>query len=147
MDVIKDDAKAGFRRIEVLTGPGRRRRWSDDEKVRVVGETLQPGVSVTEVARRWEICPQQVWGWRRQVREGQLMAPEAMPSQRFIPIVTQAPPPAAAKSREAVPGQSSQPPAASCIEIRLSGAVVRVPAGANGALLAEVLRAVRASAR
>ena len=56
MDVINDDAKGSFRRIEVLTGPARRRRWSDDEKVRIVSETLQPYASVTEVARRWEIC-------------------------------------------------------------------------------------------
>ena len=30
---VSDDAKGGFRRVEVLTGPGRRRRWSADEKI------------------------------------------------------------------------------------------------------------------
>lgn len=51
MDVVNDDAKAGFRRIEVLTGPARRRRWSDEEKSRIVAETLQAGATITEVAR------------------------------------------------------------------------------------------------
>ena len=51
---VSDDAKGGgFRRIEVLTGPGRRRKWSDDDKARIVAETLEPGAVVTEVARRW----------------------------------------------------------------------------------------------
>ncbi len=50
MDVISDNAKGGFRRIEVLTGLGRRRRWSVAEKSRIVAETLQAGASVTEVA-------------------------------------------------------------------------------------------------
>jgi transposase len=52
MDVNNDDAKGGFRRIEVLTGPVRRRRWSPAEKDRIVAETLEPGATVMEVARR-----------------------------------------------------------------------------------------------
>jgi transposase len=146
MDAMNVDAKTGFLLIEALTGPARRRRWSDEEKVRIVGETLQPGTSVTEVARRWEICPQQVWGWRRQVREGQLTVQGGNPTQRFVPIVTQAPPAAADEPRAAVPEQAPKPRAASRIEIQLAGALVRIPVGTDGALLAEVLRAVRTSA-
>ncbi len=68
---VKDDAKGGgFRRVEVLTGPGRRRKWSDDDKARIVAETLEPGAVVSEVARRWQVCPQQVFGWRRGMRLG-----------------------------------------------------------------------------
>jgi transposase-like protein len=48
---INDDAKGKYRRVEVLTGPGRRRRWSADEKARIVAETLAPGARVSEVAR------------------------------------------------------------------------------------------------
>ena len=50
---VSDDAKGEFRRVEVLTGPVRRRRWSADEKARIVAETLTPGARVSEVARRW----------------------------------------------------------------------------------------------
>ena len=56
MDSVNDDAKGvGYRRIEVLTGPGRRRKWSDDDKARIVAETAEPGAVVTEVARRWQV--------------------------------------------------------------------------------------------
>jgi hypothetical protein len=47
---VNDDAKGKYRRVEVLTGPGRRRRWSADEKARIVAETLVPGARVSEVA-------------------------------------------------------------------------------------------------
>ena len=66
---VNDDARGGYRRVEVLTGPGRRRRWSAEEKARVVAETLLPGARVSEVARRWQICSQQVFGWRRATRQ------------------------------------------------------------------------------
>jgi len=50
---VHDDAKGGgFRRLEILTRPGRRRKWSDDDKARIVAETLEPGAVVAEVARR-----------------------------------------------------------------------------------------------
>src|ERR1700760_2329965 len=62
---VNDDAKADYRRVEILTGPGRRRRWSAEEKARIVEETLAPGARVSEVARRWQVCSQQVFGWRR----------------------------------------------------------------------------------
>jgi Transposase len=63
---VNDDAKGEFRRVEVLTGPARRRRWSAEEKARIVEETLAPGARVSEVARRWQVCSQQVFGWRDQ---------------------------------------------------------------------------------
>ena len=90
---VNDDAKGAFRRVEVLTGPGRRRRWSADEKARIVAETLVPGARVSEVARRWQICSQQVFGWRRAMRQdlpnvaGTTTTP-ATPS--FVPIVSEA---------------------------------------------------------
>ena len=147
MDVINDDAKAGFRRIEVLTGPGRRRRWSDEEKARIVAETLRARATVTDVTRRWAICPQQVWRWRRQSREGQLALTGDGQEPRFVPIVTAAPSADAEQARAASVGQAvKRATPAPCIEIRLAGAMVRVAAETDGTLLAEVLRAIRASA-
>src|SRR3712207_5917072 len=87
MDSVNDDAKGvGYRRIEVLTGPGRRRKWSDDDKARIVAETSAPGAVVTEVARRWQISPQQVFDWRRQARKA-LAAAGAPAEPAFVPIV------------------------------------------------------------
>jgi hypothetical protein len=48
-------------RVEVLGGVERRRRWSQDDKVRIVEETLAPGAKVTEVARRNGIAASVVW--------------------------------------------------------------------------------------
>ena len=142
-DVIDDDAKAGFRRVEVLTGPGRRRRWSADEKGRIVAETLQAGATVTEVARRRQICPQQVWLWRREAREGRLVLPAEATSvgglAEFVPIVTERP----GRKPRTRSASGTEP----VIEIRLAEAVVRVPFGTDWVVLGEVLRAVRASAR
>jgi transposase len=127
-----DDAKGGgYRRVAVLTGPGRRRKWSDDDKARIVAETLEPGAVVAEVARRWQVCPQQVYGWRRERRLG-TTGPAATPPPQFVPIVAE--PPAAE------PASSG-----AAIEVALAGAVVRVSPGVDPALLTVVLRAVRAS--
>lgn len=57
------------RRLEVISGTGRRRRFSDDDKARIIEETLAPGAVVSEVARRHGITPQQLFGWRRQARQ------------------------------------------------------------------------------
>jgi transposase-like protein len=61
---VSDDAKGEYRRVEMLTGPGRRRRWSAEDKARIIAETLVPGARVSEVARRWQLSSQQVFGWR-----------------------------------------------------------------------------------
>jgi transposase len=140
MSDVSDDAKRGFRRIEVLTGPGRRRRWSAEEKARVVAETLVPGTSVSEVARRWQLCAQQVFGWRRQARidvSEQAPAPVSC-APAFVPIVSEA---------ATVPKPVTATSSAAIIEIKLAGAVVRVWSGTDDAAqLTAVLRAVRASA-
>jgi transposase-like protein len=52
----------------VITGTGRQRRFSDDDKARIIEETLAPGAVVSEVARRYGLSPQQLFGWRRQAR-------------------------------------------------------------------------------
>jgi transposase len=151
MDDIKADANGGFRRIEVLSGPTRRRRWSVEDKARIVAETLEPGASVSEVARRRQVCSQQVFTWRREARAGHLALPaEAMsatPAANFVPIVTEAAcARAEAEHSDSGPERTTKSGTMPSIEIRLAGAVVRVAAGASGALLTEVLRAVRASA-
>jgi transposase len=138
---VSDDAKGGFRRVEVLTGPGRRRRWSADEKARIVAETLMPGARVSEVARRWQVCSQQVFGWRRAMRQdlANVAGPTTTPATRsFVPIVSEAIPAATVqRAASAAPG----------IEVKLAGAVVRVSSGMDDAAqLTAVLRAVRASA-
>lgn len=142
---VKDSASGGYQRIEVLTGPGRRRRWSDQDKARAVAESLVPGGSPSETARRWQICPQQLFTWRRQARAGLLVLPSDLAAAivaepALVPILTDQsvtrPPP--------TPEVAAAPPVS--IEIEIAGAFVRVPAGLNATALTAVLRAVRASA-
>src|SRR5258708_18927070 len=57
-------------RVEVITGPERRRRWSAEQKQAIVAASLAPGAAVTEVARRAEICPGQIYRWRREIGVG-----------------------------------------------------------------------------
>jgi len=136
---VNDDAKGAYRRVEVLTGPGRRRRWSDDQKARIVAETLEPGARVAEVARRWQICSQQVFSWRRAAHQSVTARPSKSTqaiSPCFVPIIT-----------GSVSTAATAAAAAPMIEIRLAGAVVRVVSGMDDvAQLTAVLRAVRASA-
>jgi transposase len=56
------------RRLEVITGAGGRRRWSADEKARILEEAMAPGAVVSEVARRNGLSPQHLFTWRRQAK-------------------------------------------------------------------------------
>ena len=89
MGDVLDNAKGGYRRTEVLTGPCGRRKWSDADKARIVAEAAQPGVVVSEIARRWQVTPQRVFDWRRQARKA-LAATMAGAEPAFVPIVPMA---------------------------------------------------------
>ncbi len=65
MDDVNDDAKVGYRRVEVLTGPSRPLQWSTERKAQIAAETMLPGAVVSQIAQRWQICPQQVFARRR----------------------------------------------------------------------------------
>lgn len=55
-------------RVEVLSGPERRRRWSADQKRAIVAEAFAPGSSVCEVARRVDVVAGQIYRWRNELR-------------------------------------------------------------------------------
>ena len=63
--------------VEVLTGIQRRRRWTAEQKKAMVLETEQPGMSVSVVARKYEVQPNQLFRWRRLFHEGALTAVRA----------------------------------------------------------------------
>ena len=64
-------------RVEVSTSVQRRRRWPTAEKIRLVEETMQPGMSVSYVARRAGVAPSLLFNWRRRMLEGGLQAVQA----------------------------------------------------------------------
>ena len=145
------------RRLELISGTGRRRQWSADEKARILLESLEPGANVSEVARRHGMSPQQLFGWRRQVRaepaasaggrrrrhgrprrENSELEPTP-DAPAFAPVVVAASP--------SSPLPSSAAPAAAspfaAIEIAIGDCIVRIVGQVEAALLIAVLRAVR----
>ena len=161
----RDGGVTDVRRIELITGAGRRRRWSSEDKARIVVESLDDGVSVSEVARRHELSPQQLFGWRRKARTSCHEAGNAAPADRratdpeprqrrkgrqlpspevchhapaFAPVMI-------AESAKSSPQKSSRPPAAGsgAIEIAIADAVVRVIGQAETEAIVAVLRALR----
>ena len=59
-----------FSRVEIITGVARRRRFTTEQKLAVVGETMQPGMSISYVARRHGLSPSLVFRWRRLMTAG-----------------------------------------------------------------------------
>lgn len=64
--------------VEIL-GRERRRNWSTEEKMRIVAEASQPGISASWVARRHDIAPSQLFDWRKKLRKQQ--------EEAFLPVV------------------------------------------------------------
>ena len=64
-------------RVEIITGIHGLRRYTAEEKVRLVEETMQPGMTVSAVARLHGVSPSLLFGWRRRMTEGGLEAVRA----------------------------------------------------------------------
>ena len=124
------------RRVEVFTGTGRRRRWPHEQKALIVAETYEPGETVSAVARRHGLTPQQLFTWRREARR--VRACESRVA--FAPVVLERP-----RSRAAVPIAPSHSVSSPAIEIVIGAATVRIPPGSELATLQLVLRAVTAA--
>lgn len=150
----------GVRRIELITGPERRRRWSENDKARIVVESFSPGAIVSEVARRNGLSPQQLFAWRREaralLRDGDDADPATAPqpprkagrarspepgneAPSFVPLVI------ASASPASPPGCPPPLPRPGTIEIAIGDTVVRIMGQVGTAELVAVLRAVRRS--
>ena len=132
---LSDDTKSErVQRLEVITGVERRRSWPDAVKERIVAESMGEGVVISDVARRNGISPQQLFGWRRQMRV-KAAAPREAPS--FVPVVAdEAMKPvhaSEASDRQNMPGT---------IEIVFGAVVVRLNGRVDGRTLATVLKAL-----
>jgi transposase len=86
MDTEHSAITEPVRRLEVFTGAGRRRTWRDQDKARIVTEIATSGDSVCAVARRHGLSPQQLFGWRRELRESEARHCQADGLQ-FVPAV------------------------------------------------------------
>jgi transposase len=117
-----------FRRIEVLTGTLRRRRWSATEKAAIVAESLAPGAVASTVALRHGLHRNQLYMWRREVRSGALGNAGAL-GLDFVPVM--------AESRAA--------PRTAAIEIEIGGAVLHADAGVDLGFLGKIIRLLKAT--
>ena len=130
-----DDASEPRGRVDIRFGVGRRRRWSVATKGRIVAESYAPGAVVSEVARRHDMSPQHLFGWRKAARAGLLTLP-ADEVPMFVPIVREARDDGAAAVGVTVSG---------VITIEIAGAVVRAERGVDLRSAAGCLRAVKAA--
>jgi transposase len=132
-------------RLEVITGAGRRRQFTEDFKAHVVGETLDPGAVVSEVARRHGLTPQQVFTWRRQARQA---APRSGENEAptFVPAVVQTALPSQRARKKQRQTAHLVDRTSGSIEIEIGGVTVRIGYGADTKTIAAVLRALKASA-
>jgi transposase len=133
------------RRIEVITGTGRRRRFSEADKAGVVEETFAPGAVVSEVARRHGLSPQQLFGWRRQARQPAAASTETA-AALFVPAVVEAPLPEHVVRRRGRNRTRQIDRSSWIIEVEIDGVTVRVGRGAEAKTVAAVLRALKAGA-
>jgi transposase len=116
-------------RVEVITGPERRRRWTEEQKRAIVAEALEPGAVVPEVARRADVGAGQIYRWRQQLR-----ARSGGFAQVMIAPAGNADPQAADDAKCCV---------APAIEVEFAGeARMRIPASIPAALAAAVVKAL-----
>jgi transposase len=127
--------------VKVL-GAERRRRWSYDEKVRLVEETLQAGETVCGVARRHGLAQSLLFTWRRQARAGRLGGQEAAPA--LVPVeISLTPAPASISARQTLASPAAQQLRSGLIEIELGGCRVRVDRDVDTEALQRVLELLR----
>jgi transposase len=122
-----------------VLGVERRRRWSKDEKARIVEETLMPGAVVSEIARRHRMAQSLLFTWRRLARtagpvgrDGSILLP--------VEIDATAPPPGSEAARPPRSATGGLRKRSGIIEIELgSGSRVRVDSDVDADALRRVL--------
>jgi transposase len=117
--------------ITLLTGPERRRRWSEDERRQVLTAAFAPGAIVADISRRYEISTSLIYKWRRQglARESGAMFAPAMVVDEPASVVDE---------------PTSAAPEAVAITVEFTGgARVRISATAPAILVTTTLRALR----
>jgi transposase len=116
-------------RVEVFTGPERRRRWSGEQKRAIVAASFAPGAVVSEVARRADVSSGQIYRWRQEFRASAAGFAQVLIAPAEGPALTTA---------------NGVPPCAEpAIEVEFAGkARVRIPSSIPAALAAAVVKAL-----
>lgn len=123
-------------RLDVISGPTGRRRWTDEIKGRIVAESFATKDSVSSVARRHGIVPSQLFMWRRQARDGKLVLPME-DGALFAPVVVEN-----ARQTEQ-PETSALEVAVKTIAVEIDGVVIRLSEDTPPRRIAAIVRALR----
>src|ERR1700686_289758 len=122
-----------LRRIEEITGTGRRRRWDAETKGRLVAQSFEPGRSGSEVARRHAISPSLLFLWRRQAAKATKNAESNVRGgPTFVPMVVSGDAPAAPVANEAC-----------VVEVELGDVRIRIKGPVDRSVLREGFLAAR----
>jgi transposase len=136
-----------YRRIEVITGQRRRRRWTAEEKALIVAESFEDGANVSEVARRHGVVRGLLTVWRHK-----FAAAAGVKAPSFVPVRIggESGQETAGEPDRLAPAQTrllemASPPAKlrGLIEIEVNGARIRVEPGVELTTLSTVLSALR----
>lgn len=127
--------EASGQRMEGTPATGQRRRWSEDERARIVEESLKPGARVSEVANRYGVSRGMVFEWRRQAKVGKLRQDAGRSKPAFVPVTIE---PERAGPRHI----ANDAPA---IEIELGDIRIRIKGRVDGSALRTVLSALQAA--
>lgn len=145
LDHILEPEPTAVRRLEIISGTGRRRRFSADDKSRIIEETLAAGAVVSEIARRHGLTPQQLFGWRRQARQSASAAADRE-APRFVPAVVDRLTPSRPFRRRGRQRGRDPDLGGSVIEVEIDGVTIRIGRGAEPKTVAAVLHTLKGSA-
>lgn len=113
--------------MTLITGAERRRRWSSEERARILAAIDEPGAVVAGVARRADVCTSLVYKWRREARR-------VVSASGFARVIVEDTPCSPSPTRE---------PELGAIMVEMNGARIRIGANATAALVAATLKALR----
>jgi len=116
--------------VELLAAPAAKRRWSDEAKGLMVAETLVPGVTVNEVARRHGVKANHLSSWRTLARKGKLVVPEVAGAEFAAPVAS--------------PMEVAAAATTASIDLIIGPVTVRLDAATPAARIAELAMALRA---
>ena len=110
------------------------RRWPDRVKARIVAETLVPGATVNDVARKYDMRPNHLSAWRRMAKDGELVLPAPEADADFAPLVV--------FDVESPPPTQGTDPTASVVEIIVGAVSVQLDGATPAARIADIVRAL-----
>ncbi len=121
-------------RMTLITGSERRRRWSDEDRARILAAIAEPGAVVADVARREDVCTSLVYKWRRAARRDRSDS-----ACGFSPVVIEAAPASPATLAPATEDVAQNV----VVEVELKDVRVKIGATAPSAVIAATLKALR----